>query len=251
MQSLKNASLKTFLAAGAVGTALLLSGCTGLAMGAGATIGVAAAQEGGLKGAANDAAIRIQIADAWFKHDVEMYRRLGMTVKEGRVLVTGTLPLPDDRVEAIRLVWQVNGVEQVINEIRVDEKGATVASYANDTWITGQIKTLMVFDQQVQSVNYTVETVASTVYLMGIAQDQQELDRVINHARNTRGVKNVVSYVRLRSEIPAVSTSAAATSTPASMPAATPEPVYRDPQPLTSPAAVQSTPIDDMPSGGF
>ncbi len=249
MQSLKTASLKSLMIMGALSATVLLSGCVGVAVGTGAAVGVAAAQEGGLSGAATDTSIRIQIADAWFKHDVEMYRRLGMTVKEGRVLVTGTVPTPDDRVQAIRLVWQVNGVQQVINEIRVDDQGATVGSYAGDTWITGQVKTLLVFDQQIQSINYTVETVGGTVYLMGIGQSQNELGRVINHARNTRGVKNVVSYVRLRSELPAVNTPASSSSGPA-VPAAPPEPVYRDPVPLT-PQAVESAPIDDAPPGGF
>ncbi len=248
MQSLNKASLKSLIIMGALSATVLLSGCVGVAMGTGAAVGVAAAQEGGLSGAASDTSIRIQIADAWFKHDVEMYRRLGMTVKEGRVLVTGTVPTPDDRVQAIRLVWQVNGVQQVINEVRVDEQGATVGSYANDAWITSQIKALLVFDQQVQSINYTIETVGGTVYVMGIGQTQNELSRVINHARNTRGVKNVVSYVRLRSELPAV-TSTTSSSGPA-VPASPPEPVYRDPVPLT-PQAVESQPIDDAPPGGF
>jgi osmotically-inducible protein OsmY len=188
--------------AAALACGLSLAGCSpaGMAVGAGATVGVAAAQEGGIKGAATDASIRVQIANAWFQHDVEMYRRLGMTVREGRVLVTGTVPTPDDRVEAIRLVWQINGVQQVINEIRVDPQGATVGSYVQDSWITSNIKALMMFDQQVQAINYSVETVGGTVYIMGIAQDQNEIDRVINHARNTKYVKNVVSYVRMRGE---------------------------------------------------
>ncbi|MBW7910872.1 MAG: BON domain-containing protein [Alphaproteobacteria bacterium] len=246
MQSRKISKYRMAVLALAMCAAPLLSGCTGLALGAGATLGVAAAQEGGIQGAASDTAIKVQIADAWFRHDVEMYRRLGVTVKEGRALVTGTLPLPDDRVEAIRLVWQVDGVQQVINEIRVDDQGATLGTYAGDAWITGQVKTLMVFDKQVQSINYTVETVAGTVYLMGIGQDRNELGRVINHARNTRGVKNVVSYVRLRGEASAVS----ATSGGPAVSPAPPEPVYQDPVPLT-PQAVQSAPIDDAPDGGF
>ncbi|MFN7114475.1 MAG: BON domain-containing protein [Alphaproteobacteria bacterium] len=245
----KTSGFRFALVTAALMTVPLLSGCVGLAVGAGATLGVAAAQEGGIQGAASDAAIKVQVADAWFRHDVEMYRRLGITVKEGRVLVTGTLPLPDDRVEAIRLVWQVDGVQQVINEIRVDEQGATVGSYAGDAWITGQVKTLLVFDKQVQSVNYTVETVAGTVYLMGIGQNQSELNRAINHARNTRGVKNVVSYVRLRSEMPLHSSAVNANGPAVS--AAPQEPVYRDPVPLTGPQSVESMPIDDAPAGGF
>lgn len=233
----------SIMAIGVLCAGFALSGCSpvGMAAGAGATLGVAASQEGGISGAATDASIRIQVMDAWFRHDVDMYRRLGLTVREGRVLVTGTVPTPDDRVEAIRLVWQVKEVQQVINEIRVDEEGATVGSYVQDTWITGNVKTLLMFDKQVQSINYTVETVGGTVYLMGIAQSQHELDRAINHARNTKFVKNVVSYVRLRGE---TVTGAAAAQDNSAPPA---QDNYA-PTNIAPPAdtGVESVPLDDM-----
>ena len=230
-----------------------LSGCTpvSVAAGAGATVGIAAAQEGGIPVAATDASIRIQIMDAWFRHDVELYRRLGITVREGRVLVTGTVPTPDDRVEAIRLVWQVKEVKQVINEVRVDEQGATVGTYVQDTWITGNVKTLLMFDKQIQSINYTVETVGATVYLMGIAQTQHELDRAINHARNTKYVKNVVSYVRVRSE-PVAATTAAGAVAPAPVAGGVSAAddmtgsAYEPAQAAPIDGSVESAPLDDM-----
>lgn len=182
---------------------LSLSACepVTLAAGAGATLGVAAAQEGGIKGAAVDAAIRLKIADLWLKHDIDMYRRIDMTVKEGRVLITGSVPDPDMRVDAVRLAWQADGVRQVINEIKVNSSPG-VTGFVKDTWITGSISSRLLLDKYVQSINYNVDTVGGTVYLMGVAQDQRELDRVIGYARNTKYVKNVVSYVRLRGETP-------------------------------------------------
>lgn len=243
-QNKKQNKLSVLALAGAMMSALALSGCSpvGVAAGAGATLGIAAAQEGGITGAATDTSIRIQIMDSWFRHDVELYRRLGLTVREGRVLITGTVPTPDNRVEAIRLAWQVKEVKQVINEIRVDEEGATVGSYVQDTWITGNVKTLLMFDKQVQSINYTVETVGGTVYLMGIAQSQHELDRAINHARNTKFVKNVVSYVRLRGE-PAAGMGTGVQNTVTE----TPEDRYA-PTDIAPPAYtdVESAPLDDM-----
>ena len=180
-----------------------LSGCEpiSIAAGAGATVGVAAAQEGGIKGATTDAAIRVKITDLWLKHSFDLYRRLSMTVKEGRVLITGTVPNPDLRVDAVRLAWQADGVKQVINEITID-KDSGIGTFVNDSWITSQIKTYMTFDKYIQSINYSVETVNGTVYVMGIAQDQKELDRVLDYARNTKYVKNVVNYARLRGEVP-------------------------------------------------
>lgn len=180
-----------------------VQGCTPLALatGAGATVGVAAAQEGGLKGAVTDTSIRLAITDLWLKHDSKMYARLALTVKEGRVLITGHVPSPDMRVDAVRLAWQAEGVRQVINEIAVD-KDVGVGTYMTDSWVTGDIKARLMFDKYVQSINYSIETVAGVVYIMGVAQDQKELDRVLDYARNTKYVKSVTSYVRLRGETP-------------------------------------------------
>lgn len=183
--------------------ALLLPGCNpvAVAVGAGASVGVAAAQEGGIRTSVTDNAIQLKINDLWAKKNFVIFRKLGTTVKEGRVLITGSVPTPEMRVEAVRLAWQVEGVRQVLNEISVDD-GRGVTGAVTDTWITSNLKTKLMLDKYVQSINYTIDTVNGNVYLMGIAQDQKELDRVIDYARNATQVKNVISYVRLRGQKP-------------------------------------------------
>ena len=178
-------------------SSMILTGCgaVGLATGVGAAVGVSAAKEGGLRGTVTDESIRLEISDLWFRRDVEMFRKLNLNVNQGRVLVTGVVQNPEDRVEAIRLAWQPTGVKQVINEIRVGDS-ATITSYAKDTWISGQLRTQITFDKYIQSINYSIETVHGSVYLMGVAQSQEELDRVIEIARKISGVKEVISYVK-------------------------------------------------------
>ncbi|MCB1783629.1 MAG: BON domain-containing protein [Alphaproteobacteria bacterium] len=179
-----------------VASCLLLSSCVGLAAGAGATVGVAAAQEGGLSRAASDARIQAQINDLWFRYNVDMFRKLDMTVTEGRVLITGIVQDPQHRVEAVRLAWQPEGVKQVINEIKVaDSEG--IVGFAKDTWITTRLRAAITFDKHVNSINYSIDTVQGTVYLMGFAQNQQELNHVIDVARTIENVRQVVSYVKL------------------------------------------------------
>lgn len=179
---------------------LALPGCVGVAIGSGAAaVGVAASQEGGLRRAATDIAIQAKINDLWFEYDFDTFRKLDMTVDQGRVLITGVVQNPEDRVEAVRLAWQSQGVTQVINEIQVAESKGIVG-YAQDTWITTQIRTKITIDSGVQSVNYNIDTVQGNVYLLGVAQTQKELDRVIALSRTTRGVRRVVSYVKLHGE---------------------------------------------------
>ena len=173
-----------------------LSGCTAVSIVSGAVAGLQATQEGGISAAASDARIQIEINDLLFKYDVDTYGRLDLTVNQGRVLITGVVQDPDKRVEAVRLAWQPRGVKQVINEIRV-AKSEGLRGFASDAWITSRLRAKLTLDGDVASLNYTIDTVQGTVYLMGVAYNQDELDRVIETARTISGVQQVVSYVKL------------------------------------------------------
>ena len=163
----------------------------------------ASAQEGGIRGAADDIRIKALISDKWFKYDLKTFAKLSLTVDQGRVLITGVVQDPDARVEAVRLAWQVDGVTQVINEIRVAESDG-VPGYVRDQWITTRLRTAMMFDSEVQSIKYSIDTVQGNIYLMGAANSQAELDHVIEIARTIPNVQQVVSYVKLRGQdIPA------------------------------------------------
>ncbi len=180
---------------------LLCGACSPMAVvgGAATVAGIAAVKEGGIKASMKDAAIAAHINDLWFRYDVETFRKLNLTVNQGRVLITGVVQDPEDRVEAVRIAWQVDGVEQVINEIRIAESEG-VRGFVRDNWISARLRTALTLDGMVQNLNYSIETVQGTVYLMGVAHDQAELNRVVELARTVPHVKQVVSYIKLAGE---------------------------------------------------
>src|SRR5271163_1510351 len=175
------------------GLAASLSGCITLAVGGAATAGVAVSEDRGLSGALTDTRIRADINGKWLNASMDVLQKVDLTVQEGRVHLTGTVPTADMRLQAVKLVWQVEGVRQVIDDIEVGEDKSGVGDYARDVLISTRLRTDILFDRAIQSVNYSVETVDGVVYLMGVAQDQAELDRVTGYARNLRYVKRVVS----------------------------------------------------------
>jgi osmotically-inducible protein OsmY len=185
----------------AFAAAASLTGCVGTAIGVGAMAGTAAMEERGLDGAISDTAIRTEINGLWSQKDERMWRKVGLQVYEGRVLLTGTVDSAEMREDAVRLAWQADGVKEVINEIEIAGSGG-VEGLASDTWISTQLKAKLLFDSDVASINYSVETVNGVVYLLGIAQSKMELDRVTNHARNLDYVKKVVSYVEIKKPEP-------------------------------------------------
>jgi osmotically-inducible protein OsmY len=180
---------------------ILLSACstTDLALSAGASAGVAASEERGFNGAVSDSELSARINYAWLNRNVDMFHSLNLFIYEGRVLITGVLPGNEQMDEAVTLAWKENGVREVINEIIVDPSGST-GTYASDSYITAQLKTKLLLDRDVSAVNYSVDSVRGTVYVIGIAQSQNELDRVIGYARNIRYVKKVVNYAILRDD---------------------------------------------------
>jgi len=177
---------------------LFLNACTGVGIltGAAAITGISAAQEGGISGALSDAKIELLINEAWFQYDLDAFRKLQTTVKHGRVLIVGVVQNPDHRVEAIRLAWQVPGVKQVINEAQVAESEG-IKGFLKDAWITSRLRAGITFDREIQSINYNIDTVQGVIYLMGVAQNQAELNHIIEKARVVPGVQRVVSYVKL------------------------------------------------------
>lgn len=173
-----------------------LGGCTEAILGAGAATGVAIAQERSVGAAVDDAGIVIRINAELARVDQQLFSRTEVKSVEGRVVLTGTVPRPEQRVEATRIAWSVSGVRQVDNEIQVTDK-TSIVDYAKDTWITTRLRSKILADAKIADINYTVETVNGVIYLIGIARSQSELDRVVDYARNIGGVVKVVSHVRV------------------------------------------------------
>lgn len=178
---------------------LFVGACTplGVAIGAGATAATASQSERGLEGTAKDIALKTEINHYLFQRNVDLFSAVGLSVDDGRVLLTGSVEKPEDRIEAARLAWKAEGVREVINEIQVVDK-SDIIDKARDAWIETQLEAKLLFDGSIQSINYDIDAVNGTVYIFGIAQDNAEQQRVANHARNLEYVRNVVSYVRIR-----------------------------------------------------
>ncbi len=179
----------------------LLAGCTawGMALGGGATAATAGSEERGFGQAVNDNGIMLGITNAMLQTDASMLHQVDVEVHEGRVLLAGRVDKPETRVTAVRLAWQQPNVVEVIDQIKVAES-ESLGEYAHDVWLAQELRNTLLIDSRVRSINYNVDCVAGTIYLMGVAQNQAELQRVIDHARDIPYVRGVVSFVRLKND---------------------------------------------------
>jgi len=121
------------------------------------------------------------------------------TVIEGRVHLSGTVATNEQRLTATRLVWDTPNVREVVNDLEVTTDTG-LGDVVRDRWLSAQVRTRILTDGAVHDVNYTIDTQNKVVYILGIAQDQAELDRVLAHARSVDGVRRVVSYAVLKDD---------------------------------------------------
>jgi len=201
----------------------MLSGCVAAVAAGGVASGYSLTQERGFEDTVKDNALKAAIAHEFEVYNPEVAENLDLVVYEGRVLVTGRVPNPTWRDEAIKRVWATKGVKEVYNEIQI---GPFTSSRADmdDTWISTQVRNDLVWDVDIRSVNYIITTSDHAVYVMGSARSQAELDRVTGYARVVPGVNRVVSYVQIRPGAPAApaSASTAGPGTPPPAPAGVP-----------------------------
>jgi osmotically-inducible protein OsmY len=121
---------------------------------------------------------------------------VSVEVSEGRVLLTGTVHNSEERLKIVKIVWSQNGVREVMNEIKLS--GEQSPSYGTDTWITMQVKSKLLSNKEVHSMNYNVETIDNIVYILGIAKNETEKEKVISLAESVKKVNKVVDYIRVK-----------------------------------------------------
>jgi len=175
---------------------ILLSSCSpvGLAVGAGASLMTASQTEKGLEVSAKDLRIKAKINHNLFQKDHELFGAVKVSVENGKVLLTGSVPTPQDRIEISKLSWKVESVREVINEVQVTNK-TSFTNRAKDLLINKTLQTQLLLDQSINFINFSVDTVNGVIYIFGIARDQEEINRIIKHARNINYVENIINYM--------------------------------------------------------
>jgi osmotically-inducible protein OsmY len=183
---------------------LALGGCAvalvgGLAAAGG--VGYAAGQERGVGGAASDFTIKTNIEKAFTQTDPRLQIGITTNVYNGRVLLTGHVASPGMKATAEQIAGRVPGVRALYDELEI-ASAENVWNDTKDAWITAQVRSKMVGDGAIRSVNYTIDTENGAVFLIGSARSQVELDHATKIARYVPGVRRVVSYVELRTGAP-------------------------------------------------
>jgi osmotically-inducible protein OsmY len=121
---------------------------------------------------------------------IKIANAISSTSYNRQLLLTGQVPDEATRARAVEVVKGIPELRDVHNELSV-AGSASLASKANDTSITGQVKTRLLRDERVPGNQIKVVTEAGNVYLMGLV-NRAEAAAATEVARTTSGVAKVV-----------------------------------------------------------
>ncbi len=147
--------------------------------------------------AVDDTGIKIKIAEKFARSKTGIFLDIDVSVRVGTVLLTGIVDDQETRIEAVKLVWEVNGVEEVINEIEIGNK-QNLEQYTKDLWITTQVKAKTLNEVGLDVLTYNFETINFKVYVMGVAIDKEETEKIIKAIKSVKGVKEIANHIILR-----------------------------------------------------
>ena len=147
--------------------------------------------------AVDDAAIKIKIVEKFAKSKSGIFLDINSSVRLGTVLLTGIVETQEIRIEAIRLVWEISGVKEVINEIEIGNK-QNIKQYTQDLWISSRVRGKTLNEIGLDIITYNFETINGKVFVMGVASNLEESEKIIKAIKTVKGVKEISNHIIVR-----------------------------------------------------
>ena len=117
-------------------------------------------------------------------------------VLDGRIFLTGKVENPEEKLRITKIAWEIKGVRSVKNDINLKENFNFKRS-AEDLYITSRLKTILILSKDIKAANYNIDTYKRKVFIYGIAQNKNELNLVIDEAKNITNVLEVIASILL------------------------------------------------------
>jgi osmotically-inducible protein OsmY len=142
-----------------------------------------------------DSGIKLKINEALMSSRYnDLYWDVSSIVYQRRVLLTGKVKSEADKLRAGNMPRDISGVKEIFNEVQVNVTGGLVSS-SNDGFIETEIKVRAGDVPELRDINYRWTSVNGVVYLMGYARSDAEAQKMIDVARNTKYVRQVVPHI--------------------------------------------------------
>lgn len=124
---------------------------------------------------------------------------LKVETHKGDVLLSGFVDNQAQIDHAIMITRSIEGVKNVDNKVGLKSDSATTMGVkVDDSIVTSKVKSSLLADPDIKSLDIAVVTNNGEVQLSGFVNNQTQIDHAIDIARRTDGVHNVINELRVK-----------------------------------------------------
>ncbi len=176
---------------------LILTGCVGVSstgiFGTGVSVAI---DPRSLGTQIDDSIMQKNLSTRILLIDKNYFLTVKTKVIDGRIFITGKVDDPEEKLKLTKLAWEIQGVRSVKNDLKIKEEFNFKQS-AKDLLITSQLRTALIFNEDIKATNYQIDTYKKKIYIYGIATTSDEKDLVIKEAKEILDVEEVIGSILL------------------------------------------------------
>jgi hyperosmotically inducible protein len=129
--------------------------------------------------------------------DVKSYD-LKVETRKGEVKLSGFVDSPSQIDRAIAIAQAVAGVSKVDNGMTLKGAATTIGNKIDDGVITTKVKSALLADTSIKSLDIAVVTRKGEVQLSGFVNNQGQIDHAMEVARGIEGVSSVGNEMSIK-----------------------------------------------------
>ena len=180
---------------------LILTGCVGISsrgiLGSGVSV---ALDPRSLGTQIDDSVMQKNLSARLILKDKGYLLSIKTKVLDGRILITGKVEDPEEKLQITKLAWETKGVRTVKNDIKLKEDFNFKQS-AKDVLITAQLRSALLFNKKIKNTNYQIDTYKKKIFIYGISRTAEERKEVIKEAKEILDVEDVIVSIILVEEL--------------------------------------------------
>lgn len=144
----------------------------------------------------DDAAITAKIKTRMIEDPVVKARKVDVDTTNGNVVLGGVVQTDTELQRAIEIARGVPGVKSVRSNLQVGDK--TIGQSMDDKVMVSKIKTRLLKEPGIRSLNIDVDSAKGVVTLSGIVKTQAQKNRVLAIAEETAGTTSIVDLITVK-----------------------------------------------------
>ena len=126
--------------------------------------------------------------------------KISVKVLDGRIFLGGKVDEPEEKLKITKMAWETKGTRSVKNNIAIKQK-FSFKNIVKDVLITSQLRTALIFNNNVKAANFNIDTINQKTYIFGIAHSENEKKEIIQEAKQIVDLKELVTSILMVSDL--------------------------------------------------